>query len=186
MVRATVDMRGVVLAQPHRIRFPEAHRADQRAESYLGSLNLEYRIHESRNAKQRHPTKHPHGITDEEYLAGEQYGRCVSRYLAMCNAPKLAQLRPVTSEEEPWQHAIHKRSAMQEAMWRSNREADDEAVTERYMRAYEAVSESAGHKGHMAINAAVIRGHAITPEQVVHLRAALRALAKFFGIGGGR
>jgi hypothetical protein len=184
VVRASVDVRGVVLAQPHRIRFPEAHRGDQRAESYLGSLNLEYRIHESKNANQRHPVKRLHGITDDEYLAGEQYARCVARYLAMCNAPKLAQQRPVTSEDQPWRHAMRKPSPVQEAMWRLNHEADDEVITERYMRAYEAVSESAGHKGHIAINAAVIRGHAIAPDQVIHLRAALRGLVVFFGIGG--
>jgi hypothetical protein len=181
------DIRGVVLAQPHRIRFAAAHRSDQRAESYLGSLNLEYRIHESANAKAGHSGRGIIGVTDHQYLAGQKYAGLVARYLAMCNAPRLAQPQPLTTAAEPWREAMRKPSVLQEAMWRINREADYEALTDRYMRAYEAVSDSAGHAGHKAINRAVIQDQALwTGEQLLVLRLALDGLAKHFGIIGGK
>lgn len=180
LIRDRTDQRALVSTQPHRACFSGVHRFDQRAESYLGSLNLKYRISESENANKRHskPDRSV-GVTDEQYRAGLMYAGIVARYHAMCNAPRLAQPVVFTPASEKWQITMHRPSASPEAMWRAGHAIDDEKITDRYMRAYEAIPNNAAHK---AVNRAVIQERAIDPDQLIHLRNALSALAEHFGL----
>ena len=168
--RVSVDYRAMAALTPHRIPLPVAYRTDERAESYLGRLNIVWRTSGL-------PSAIRPGIPDEEYEAGRKYQRLVHQYLALANAPRLAQLRVIAE-------ASFDPESMPTGKTFRRDDPDGQALQERYMLAYEAVSKSAGREGHerhKAINR-VIHEQAISVDQVIHLRGALRALAVFFGL----
>jgi hypothetical protein len=168
--RVSVNYQAMAALTPHRIRLPVAYRTDARAESYLGRLNIVWRTSGL-------PSAIRPGIPDEEYEAGRRYQKTVHAYLALANAPRLAQLRVIAEA------SFDPESMPVDQVFRRN-DPEGLALTQRYTDAYVAVSESAGregHKRHMAIKRA-IHDEPCSPEQLIHLREALHSLAVFYGL----
>lgn len=160
LIARPVDYRSIAALNPDRRCLPISQRLSEKAGTLLGRLNLVGQI------------------SDGEYEAGTRYQRIVAQYLQMANAPRLSQMRPlVKSDIDP--------DAVSMSVFLVH-EDRDQAITDRYMRAYEAVSESAGRSGHMAVNRVAIDNHGIFPEHVIHLRKALCGLEVFFGISRSR
>lgn len=164
LVRAPVDYRAMASLQPHRIRLPEALRADEKAESVLGCLNLIYR------SSKRTAGNRP-GITDEQYEAGRRYAVLVGAYLAMAGAPRSTAGNG---------HGSH------ECL--SGACETCQQTVDRYMRAHEAIGrDCAGiprlcRHTHAAVNWVVIDDHLCNAEQLEYLKRGLSALAQHFGL----
>lgn len=113
-------------------------------------------------------------ITNEQYTAGRRYAVLVGSYLAMANAPR----------------GTAGSGRAQGCAGELNCPADTcrcLALTRRYMDAYEAVSEAAGRRGHMALNHVVIWDRpASSADQIIHLKLALQALAEHLGLTNQR
>jgi hypothetical protein len=168
--RVNIDYRGMAALTPHRIPLPVAYRLDERAESYLGRLNIVWRTSGL-------PRANRPGIPDEEYEAGRRYQKTVHAYLALANAPRLAQLRVIAEA------SFDPESMPTDQVFRRN-DPEGIALTQRYMDAYEAVSESAGREDnnrHKALRRAV-HDEPCAPDQIIHLREALHSLAVFYGL----
>lgn len=110
-------------------------------------------------------------ISDEMYEAGRHYGVIVGAYLAMANAPRgtAGQGRGYDCTGE-WDCPTETCICL--------------ARTERFNRAYEAISRSAGRPAHMAINRVAIQDQICAVEQIEPLRLGLAALAGHFGLTG--
>jgi hypothetical protein len=174
--RAPVDLRALVALQPGRRDLPEAYRTHERAESYLGRLNLEYRIHESRKANAGHSTKvlKP-GITDEQYEAGRRYSVLVGAYRAMVGAP-----RGTAGSGHGGHECV---TGACETCRRT---------TDRYMRAHEAIGQRCqgvpriARQTHAAVNWVVIDDRICNADQLMWLKRGLDALAEHFGLTNHR
>lgn len=168
LVRVTVDYRSMAALQPHRIRLPEALRADEKAESVLGCLNLIYRI--SKRTAGNRP-----GITDEQYEAGRRYAVYVGAYLAAAGAPR-STAGSGHGSHECLSGACEK----------------CQQTVERYMRAHEAIGRHCGgvpricRRTHAAVNWVVIDDNLCNAEQLEYLRLGLSALADHFGLTNRR
>jgi hypothetical protein len=166
------DYRAMAALTPTRISLPAAYRLDERAETQIGRLNIVWRTSGLPYATRP-------GIPDVEYEAGTKYANVVRAYLRLANAPRLAQMQNLwPSGSDPEALPAQRRSV--------ELDPDGEKVTERYTRAYEAVSDSAGRPGHMAVNRAVVHDQPCSADQLIHLRVALRGLAAYFGLTNQR
>lgn len=166
--RAPVDYRSMAALQPHRIRLPEALRADEKAESVLGCLNLIYRI--SKRTAGNRP-----GITDEQYEAGRRYAVLVGAYLGMAGAPRSTAGSGYASHE-----------CLTGACERCQQ------TVERYMRAHEAIGLACMgipricRHTHAAVNWVAIDDRLCNADQLEYLRRGLSALADHFGLTNRR
>lgn len=166
--RPLVDYRSMAALQPHRIRLPEALRADEKAESVLGCLNLIYRI--SKRTAGNRP-----GITDEQYEAGRRYAVLVGSYLAAAGAPRSTAGNGYGTHE-----------CLTGACEKCQQTVD------RYMRAHEAIGRACMgipricRQTHAAVNWVVIDDNLCNAEQLEYLKRGLTALANHFGLTNGR
>jgi hypothetical protein len=163
-----IDYRSMAALQPHRIRLPEALRADEKAESELGRLNLFYRI--SKRTAGNRP-----GITDEQYEAGRRYAVLVGAYLAAAGAPR-ATAGNGHGSHECLSGACEK----------------CQQTVERYMRAHESIGRACMgiprtcRHTHAAVNWVVIDDNLCNAEQLEYLKLGLSALADHFGLTNRR
>lgn len=109
-------------------------------------------------------------ISEEQYEAGRRYSVIVGAYHAVASVPGGTSGAgrgydcPGSSDCDPCQCRQR---------------------TENYMRAYEAISRSAGRKAHFAINR-VLWDKPVSEDQLIHLKWGLDALAEHFGLTNRR
>ncbi len=103
-------------------------------------------------------------ISDHEYEAGRRYSVIVGAYHSVIGCPT----------------AMSGGGRGQGCTGEANCDpCECRFLTNRYMRAYEAIPN---RKAHMAINRIVVGDELCDPSQLVHLRDGLNALARHFGL----
>ena len=107
-------------------------------------------------------------ISDDQYEAGKRYSVIVGAYRAMIGVPQ--GLSGGGKAGNCWGIAPCP-SETCVCLARKNR----------YDDAYCAIRT---HAAHLAVNAVAIHDHDISPDQLIHLRAGLSALARHFGLTG--
>ncbi len=106
-------------------------------------------------------------ISDALYESGRRYNVIVGLYLAVVEAPRGTA---GNGRGFDCQGAVN------------CKDCECRRRTDRYMRAYEAVSTHAGRKAHLAINRVVIQDEMVSPSQLEHLICGLNALVRHFGL----
>lgn len=157
LARKPVDYRAMAALQPHRSWLPAALRTDEKAGTILGCLNLLNRI------------------SDHEYEAGRRYSVIVGAYLAMANAPRGTAGAGKGYDCSGEQSCSETRQLIGQTCICLDR-------TERFNRAYEAISRRGGRPSHMAVNWVAIQDHPCGPDHLEALKLGLSALASHFGL----
>lgn len=112
-------------------------------------------------------------ISEHEYEAGRRYSVIVGAYLAMASAPR------GTSGQGKGYDCVGAMDCPAETCICLAR-------TERYTRAYEAISRNGGRPAHMAVNWVAIQDQVCSAGHLDALRVGLAALARHFGLSNGR
>lgn len=191
--------------QPHRRQLKDADRLSERAESLLGRLSLQNDPASDR--KKPKPL-----ISAEQFEAGELYGRVVGKYRSTIESPPSGggfgrELPSGNAEpaDAPEQTAPHTRCGSEGAdpierqvciggilltlrEWPCGNIDDGCSCAQRKARydgAFEAVMR-AGQRAAKTVARVAVHGEAIAPQDLVYLKAGLDALARHFGLTGGR
>lgn len=107
-------------------------------------------------------------ISEPEFESGQRYAVIVGAYRAMIGVPG-----HLVGVGKGYDCAGAKDCPPETCVCRARQE--------RYDAAYCAIRT---HAAHMAVNAVAIHDHDISPDQIVHLREGLAALARHFGLTG--
>jgi hypothetical protein len=157
LTRKPLDYRAMAGEQPHRNWLPVGLRTDERAGTVLGCLNLLNRI------------------SEHEYEAGRRYSVIVGAYLAMANAPRGTAGAGRGYDCSGEQNCSETRQLVGRTCTCLDR-------TERFNRAYEAISRDGGRPAHIAVNWVAIQDRVCAPEHLKTLKLGLTALAGHFGL----
>ena len=179
----------IARSQPHRRELKSNDRASELAELALGRLSLR------------------HVISKGERAAGEAFAGIVGRYRSIIEGPRpVRSLALATSaapgdsadEEElaerfdcPSQHfgPIEQqqrlgREIITTRLWPCQQPGEVCACAQRrarYMRAYEAIA-GVGRRALLAVISVAVRGEDLAPQELVYLRAGLRAAQRHLGL----
>lgn len=183
--------------QPHRRSLKDTDRLSERAESPLGRLSL---LRDS----QRKTV-----IDENQYRAGELYARAVGKYRSTIESPHsgggFGRELPSGSSEpaDPIEGQVRGRCEVADPIETQVRVGSVTLTTRqwpcgniddgcscaqrkaRYDGAFEALA-AAGQHAAKAVARVAVHGEAIAPQDLVYLKAGLSALARHFGLTGGR
>jgi hypothetical protein len=150
------DYRAMAALNPDRRGLAEGLRTHERAGSVLGRLNLKKRI------------------SEHEYEAGCRYSVIVGAYRAMIGVPAQLGGNGRGFDCDPF-------ICMAAAALKVKDVCTCNGRRQRYDDAYCSIRT---HAAHLAVNAAAIHDHDISPDQLGALREGLAALARHFGLTG--